>query len=478
MNLTDKRSKLVATIGPSSDNYNTMRSLIEAGATCIRVNFSHGSHEEHLNKFKIAKKISEDMHLPVSLILDTKGPEIRVGKIKGGAQFIPANSEIKIHTTESKYKELEGDAKELSVSYDMSKDLKDGDFVLFDDGKLSAVVTKVSKGIVFVKTLNSHNLKTNKRINLPGVDFSLPFLSEKDINDVKFGISQGVNYIAASFVNSAKNVHDLRKLLRDNNAKHIQIISKIESHLGIDNIDEIIAASDGIMVARGDLGLEIPYYDVPYFEKLMIRKCREAGKPVIIATQMLDSMETNPHPTRAEVTDVYYAIELGSDATMLSGETASGAHPLEAVITMSNINKRAENEFYDNTYYDVQLEEVRRKSNLRENKRSRIAYEVANRTRYGDYKFAVVLSRTGELLKEVAKFRPNTIIIGILKDANMIGEFGITSSVWTSLDSVKYFDLIKENSDKALEILMPYGINKGDRIIVVENESIVEKQYN
>nr|WP_318030154.1 pyruvate kinase [Mycoplasmopsis bovis] len=178
-----------------SDNYNTMRSLIEAGATCIRVNFSHGSHEEHLNKFKIAKKISEDMHLPVSLILDTKGPEIRVGKIKGGAQFIPANSEIKIHTTESKYKELEGDAKELSVSYDMSKDLKDGDFVLFDDGKLSAVVTKVSKGIVFVKTLNSHNLKTNKRINLPGVDFSLPFLSEKDINDVKFGISQGVNYI-------------------------------------------------------------------------------------------------------------------------------------------------------------------------------------------------------------------------------------------------------------------------------------------
>nr|WP_307926227.1 pyruvate kinase [Mycoplasmopsis bovis] len=343
-----------------------MRSLIEAGATCIRVNFSHGSHEEHLNKFKIAKKISEDMHLPVSLILDTKGPEIRVGKIKGGAQFIPANSEIKIHTTESKYKELEGDAKELSVSYDMSKDLKDGDFVLFDDGKLSAVVTKVSKGIVFVKTLNSHNLKTNKRINLPGVDFSLPFLSEKDINDVKFGISQGVNYIVLlhSLI-QLRMFSDLRKLLHDNNAKHIQIISKIESHLGIDNIDEIIAASDGIMVARGDLGLEIPYYDVPYFEKLMIRKCREAGKPVIIATQMLDSMETNPHPTRAEVTDVYYAIELGSDATMLSGETASGAHPLEAVITMSNINKRAENEFYDNTLLRCAIRRSKKKIELK-----------------------------------------------------------------------------------------------------------------
>ncbi|WP_406617065.1 pyruvate kinase [Mycoplasmopsis adleri] len=474
MNLTDKRSKLVVTIGPSSDNYNTLRAIVEAGATCVRANFSHGSHEEHLNKFLLAKKISEDMHLPVSLMLDTKGPEIRVGVMKDGIQLIPAEHEIKIYTTKEKYENFEGTSDEVTVSYDMSKDLKEGNVILFDDGKLTSVVTKVGKGYVIAKILNSHKLKTNKRINLPGVDFSLPFLSEKDIDDVKFGIQVGVHYIAASFVNNAQNVKELRKLLDDNGGKHIKIISKIESHLGIKNIDEIIEASDGIMVARGDLGLEIPYYDVPYFEKVMIRKCREAGKPIVVATQMLDSMENNPHPTRAEVTDVYYATELGADATMLSGETASGSYPVESVLTMTNINKRAEMEFYDKTYYGIQLEEVRKISNPRENKRARIAYEVANRTRFGDYKFAVVLSRTGKLLEEVAKFRPNTIIVGVVNDKNLIGEFGVTSSVWVSLDSEKYFDLIKKDKAAALEVLKPYGVKKGDRFLVVENESMTE----
>ncbi|WP_027334911.1 pyruvate kinase [Mycoplasmopsis felifaucium] len=477
MNLTDKRSKLVVTIGPSSDNYNTLRALVEGGATCVRANFSHGSHEEHLNKFLLAKKVSEDMHLPVSLMLDTKGPEIRLGAMKDGAQVIPANHEIKIYTTEKEYKEFEGTADEVTVSYDMSKDLKEGNVILFDDGKLTSIVTKVGKGFVVAKTLNAHKLKTNKRINLPGVDFSLPFLSQKDIDDVKFGIKVGVHYIAASFVNSAQNVNDLRQLLDENGGKNIKIISKIESHLGIKNIDEIIQASDGIMVARGDLGLEIPYYDVPYFEKVMIRKCREAGKPIIVATQMLDSMENNPHPTRAEVTDVYYATELGADATMLSGESASGSYPVESVLTMTNINKRAEMEFYDKTYYDIQLEEIRRKSNPAQNKRARIAYEVANRTRFGDYKFAVVLSRTGKLLEEVAKFRPNTIIVGIVNDESLIGEFGVTSSVWVSLDSKKYFDLIKQDKKVALETLAPYGIKEGDRILVVENESMTEMKF-
>ncbi|MGV2393792.1 UNVERIFIED_CONTAM: pyruvate kinase [Campylobacter lari] len=429
MKLTDKRSKLVVTIGPSSDNYNTLRSLIENGATCIRANFSHGSHEEHLNKFVLGKKIQDDLHVPVSLMLDTKGPEIRLGKMKDGAQFIPVGQELVIYTTSEKYAEFEGTDKEVTVSYDMSQDLHEGDTILFDDGKLTSTVTKVEKGVVYAVTKNSHKLKTNKRINLPGVDFSLPFLSEKDINDVIFGIKVGINYVAASFVNSAKNVNDLRKVLVDNGGEHVKIISKIESHLGIMNIDEIIEASDGIMVARGDLGLEIPYYDVPYFEKTMIRKCREAGKPIIVATQMLDSMENNPHPTRAEVTDVYYATELGADATMLSGESASGAYPLEAVVTMATINKRAEMDFYDKNYYDIQLEEIRRRSNMEGNIRSRIAYRVADKARFGEYKFTVVLSRTGKLLSEVAKFRPNTIIIGVVNDEKQIGAFGITNSV-------------------------------------------------
>ncbi|SYV97775.1 pyruvate kinase, partial [Mycoplasmopsis edwardii] len=358
MKITDKRTKLVATIGPSSDNYETLRKLVENGVTTIRANFSHGSHEEQANKFRIAKQISKDLNIPVSLMLDTKGPEIRIGKMKDGAQVVSAGTEVLIHTTADKYQNLEGTSQEITVAYDMAKDLEVGNQVLIDDGKLSTVVIEVGEGYVKVKAENTHKLKTNKRVNLPGVDFSLPFLAEKDINDVIFGISEGINYVAASFVNSAKNVKELRKLLDENGGKHVQIISKIESHLGCMNIDEIIAESDGIMVARGDLGLEIPYYDVPYFQKKMIRKSREAGKLVIVATQMLDSMENSPHPTRAEVTDVYYAVELGADSTMLSGESANGSFPVEAVKTMTAISKRAEKEFYSRNYYERQLEKV------------------------------------------------------------------------------------------------------------------------
>ncbi|MFV8470364.1 pyruvate kinase [Mycoplasma sp. VS509_3] len=473
MKITDKRTKLVATIGPSSDNYDMLLSLVENGVTTIRANFSHGSHEEQLNKFKLGKRVSQELKIPVSLMLDTKGPEIRIGKMKDGAQVVQSGSEVLIHTTSDKYQTLEGTATEITVAYDMAQDLAVGNQVLIDDGKLSTVVTEVGKGYVKVKAENTHKLKTNKRVNLPGVDFSLPFLAEKDINDVKFGIENGINYVAASFVNSARNVKELRKLLDENGGSHIQIFSKIESYLGCVNIDEIIEASDGIMVARGDLGLEIPYYDVPYYEKMMIRKCREAGKPVIVATQMLDSMENSPHPTRAEVTDVYYAVELGADSTMLSGESANGLFPLEAVKTMSAISRRAEKEFYARNYYDVQLEKVWANSD-QSNKRSQIAYKIAEKTKDGKYKFVVTLSRTGTLLKEVAKFRPNSTIIGVVNNPLLVNAFGSYSSVWTSVDSEALFPLIKKDHKNAVTALEPYGIQKGDQFLVVENDVITE----
>ncbi|MFV8468485.1 pyruvate kinase [Mycoplasma sp. SK341A] len=473
MKITDKRTKLVATIGPSSDNYDMLLSLVENGVTTIRANFSHGSHEEQLNKFKLGKRVSQELKIPVSLMLDTKGPEIRIGKMKDGAQVVQSGSEVLIHTTSDKYQTLEGTATEITVAYDMAQDLAVGNQVLIDDGKLSTVVTEVGKGYVKVKAENTHKLKTNKRVNLPGVDFSLPFLAEKDINDVKFGIENGINYVAASFVNSARNVKELRKLLDENGGSHIQIFSKIESHLGCVNIDEIIEASDGIMVARGDLGLEIPYYDVPYYEKMMIRKCREAGKPVIVATQMLDSMENSPHPTRAEVTDVYYAVELGADSTMLSGESANGLFPLEAVKTMAAISRRAEKEFYARNYYDVQLEKVWANSD-QSNKRSQIAYKIAEKTKDGKYKFVVTLSRTGTLLKEVAKFRPNSTIIGVVNNPLLVNAFGSYSSVWTSVDSEALFPLIKKDHENAVTALEPYGIQKGDQFLVVENDVITE----
>ncbi|WP_408634305.1 pyruvate kinase [Mycoplasmopsis cynos] len=412
--------------------------------------------------------------ITISLMLDTKGPEIRIGEMKDGKQKVEANTIILIHTTPEKFQTLEGTSTEISVAYDMAKDLEVGNQVLIDDGKLSTVVIEVGKGYVKVKAENTHVLKTNKRVNLPGVDFTLPFLAQKDIDDVLFGIKQGINYVAASFVNTAKNVKELRKLLNDNGGSHIQIISKIESHLGCMNIDEIIEASDGIMVARGDLGLEIPYYDVPYYQKQMIRKCREAGKLVIVATQMLDSMENSPHPTRAEVTDVYYAVELGADSTMLSGESANGLFPVEAVKTMTAISKRAEKDFYSRNYYERQLEKVWSKEQ-QDDKRSKIAYEVARKAKEGEYKYIVVLSRTGELLKRVAKFRPNSIVIGILENEKLLGGFGAYSSVFVSVDSKKLFNLIASDAKNAVEALKPYGIQEGDKFFVVENEKFSEQ---
>lgn len=474
MHLIDKRSKLIVTIGPSSDNYDVLKELIVNGATAIRANFSHGDHEEQVNKFRIAQKISKDLSIPISIILDTKGPEIRIGTMKDGQQLIKVGSKVTIHTTVDKYENMEGTSEEFAVSYNMAQDLKIGDHVLLDDGKLDTVVTKVSKDSVVVEVLNTHKLKTKKRINLPGVDFSLPFLAEKDVNDILFGIKNGITHVAASFVNSAKNVKELRKLLDENDGKHIQIISKIESDLGIKNIDEIIEATDAVMVARGDLGLEIPYYDVPYYQQQMVRKCREQGKPVIVATQMLDSMENSTHATRAEVTDVYVATEQGADATMLSGESAQGNFPVVAVATMAAINRRAEREFYNNLYYRAHLDAMRSKVN---DERSRIAMSIAETVQNGDFKYVVVLSRSGQLLKQVAKFRPNTTIIGVVQDPQLINAFGIISSVFTSVDSVRLFDEIKKDSTKAREALLPYEPVKGDKYIVVENDKYTFHEF-
>ncbi|CAM9098800.1 pyruvate kinase [Mycoplasma marinum] len=471
MHITDKRTKLVATIGPSSDSVEMLTKLAEAGMTTIRANFSHGDRQEQFSKMEKTWEVQKTLNRPISVLLDTKGPEIRVGKLAEGFIMVETGEILTVMTGKEDFAKHSGVKGEFSVSYEMHLDVKKGDRVLFDDGKLVTYVQEVKQGQVIVKAINSHKLKSNKRINLPGIDFSLPFLAQKDKDDVVFGIESGINYVAASFVNTAANVNELRELMDNAGGKHVQLFSKIESVLGIENIDAIIEASDGIMVARGDLGLEIPFQDVPFWEKYIVRKCREAGKPVIVATQMLDSMESSPQPTRAEVTDVYFATELGSDATMLSGESALGQFPVESVEVMSIINMRAEREFYNKLYYPVQLEEIRKFST---GERSDIAYEVAKKTQNADYRFVVVLSRTGALLKEVAKFRPNTAVIGILDDEKLIGGFGITSSVFVSLDSKKLFEEIKSNPTSAREALIAYGAEAGDKFLVVENEKTTE----
>ena len=471
----NKRSKLVGTIGPSTASFEVVKELVLSGLTTIRANFSHGDFAEQKAKFDNAKKVQKELQVPVSLMLDTKGPEIRVGKMKDGAQLIKAKQELVVHTKPENYQNLVGTDKEITVSYRMDHDLKKGNIVLFDDGKLVTEVISVQDGIVNVVTKNQHLLKSNKRINLPGVEFSLPFLSEKDINDVKFGIEEKVDYIAASFVNSKANVEQLRKILNENGGSKIKIISKIESEVAIKTIAEIIAASDGIMVARGDLGLEIPYYEVPFNQKMMIYKCRQAGKPVIVATQMLDSMEKLPQPTRAEVTDVYWATELGADATMLSGETASGDFPIQAVQVMSTINVRAEKEFYNKLFYAEQLKKVYENSDKDE--RNEIAYNVAKAASEGKYKYIVVRSTTGDLLNAIAKYRPNAAIIGLVDDEEMIGKFGVTNSVFVSLKSKELFATVRDDFKKAAEALKPFDPQKGDKYLVVDRHKSEEFIY-
>ena len=468
--ITQKRTKIITTIGPASETKETIKKLFDAGMTTIRLNFSHGDYEEQGARIKHVMALRKELNLPISILLDTKGPEIRVGKFKDGKKQVEAGQEVTIYTDAKSYKEKECDTGEMTVSYDMSQDLAPGKVVLVDDGKLQLQVTSVEDKKVITKAFNHHVVKGNKRVNLPGTKFSMPFLAQKDKDDIRYGAREKVDFIAASFVNTPEDIQEIKAILKEENAEHIKVFAKIESQYAVDHFDKILEVADGIMVARGDLGLEIPYYDVPVAQKMMVRKSRKVGKPVIIATQMLDSMENNPHPTRAEVTDVYLATESGADATMLSGESAAGEYPVKSVEVMATINKRAEQEFYNKVYYTEYLKNIPEpKPGSREEK----AKVVTIKARNGNYKFAVVLSRTGQLLSEVAKLRPNTNILGVTNDQKQVTLFGITSSVFM-YPEVEAFNKIKADKSQAREVVKRFGAKEGDKYLVVENDQIEE----
>ena len=340
-----KRTKIVCTLGPASEKEEVLTALIENGLNVTRMNFSHGSHEEHKGRMDLVKKVREKLNKPVAILLDTKGPEIRTGNFDQPEVLLEEGQKFTITM-----KDVVGNKDICTVSYKgLANDVVVGDTILIDDGLVGLRVEEVNGDDILCIVENSGIVKNHKGVNVPGVKINLPALTEKDISDIEFGISQGIDFIAASFVRKVSDVLAIREVLERNNATDIQIISKIENQEGVDNLDDIIAVSDGIMVARGDLGVEIPTEEIPVVQKLMIAKCNEAGKPVITATQMLDSMMRNPRPTRAEVTDVANAIYDGTDAIMLSGETAAGKYPVEAVKTMATIAKRTEETLnYDN----------------------------------------------------------------------------------------------------------------------------------
>ncbi|MFZ7104667.1 MAG: pyruvate kinase [Peptococcaceae bacterium] len=332
-----RRTKIVCTIGPASESVEQLCQLIDAGMNVARLNFSHGTHEEHGQRIANVREAVKRTGKPVAIMLDTKGPEIRTGILKEGKITLETGKKV-ILTTE----EFAGDQEKIHINYrGLPRDVREGKRILLDDGLIALLVLKVEGTEIHCEILNGGELSNRKGVNVPGVDINLPAVTEKDIADIKFGIRQDVDFIAASFIRSAGDVLEIRKILEDSKTD-IHIISKIENHQGVDNLAEILEVSDGLMVARGDLGVEIPAEEVPLIQKIMIEKCNRAGKPVITATQMLDSMIRNPRPTRAEASDVANAILDGTDAIMLSGETAAGKYPLESVKTMARIAERTE----------------------------------------------------------------------------------------------------------------------------------------
>lgn len=332
-----KKTKIVCTQGPATERPGVIDALIEKGMNCARFNFSHGDHEEHLNRIKMVREAAKRAGKVVSLILDTKGPEMRLGEFKNGSVMLKKGSQFVLT-----YDDTPGDETHVSVNHKLLyTEVKPGDTLLLSDGLVALKVDEIRGKDIVTVVQNSGKMSTKKRVAAPGVSLGLPPISEQDADDIIFGIEQDMDFVAASFIQRADDVTAIRKLITEHGG-HMEIIPKIENLEGVKNFDDILAVSDGIMVARGDLGVEIPAEDVPLIQKDIIQKCNKAGKPVIVATQMLESMTTNPRPTRAEVADVANAILDGTDAIMLSGETAQGNYPVEAVETMSRVAQRIE----------------------------------------------------------------------------------------------------------------------------------------
>ncbi|WP_338555204.1 pyruvate kinase [Paenibacillus sp. KS-LC4] len=415
-----RKTKIVCTIGPSSESLENTKKLIQAGMNVARLNFSHGDFEEHGNRIKNIRQANIELGKTTAILLDTKGPEIRLGKLKEEPIELVQGEKVAL-TTE----EILGDVTRIPITYtDLPNDVSVGSTILIDDGLIGLTVEDVQGTEIICRIVNSGQIKSKKGVNVPGVNISLPGITEKDANDIVFGIEQGVDFIAASFVRKASDVLEIRELLERHNAGHIQIISKIENQQGVDNLDEILEVSDGLMVARGDLGVEIPAEEVPLVQKAMIQKCNRAGKPVITATQMLDSMQRNPRPTRAEASDVANAIFDGTDAIMLSGETAAGKYPVESVQTMARIAERAESAL---EYREI----FTKQANAQQTSVTEaISQAVANSAFDLKAKAIVTSTQSGFTSRMVSKYRPKAPIIAVTTEETVMRRLALVWGVY------------------------------------------------
>ncbi|MCC3375904.1 pyruvate kinase [Cohnella sp. REN36] len=450
-----RKTKIVCTIGPSSESLENTKKLIAAGMNVARLNFSHGDYVEHGNRIKNIRAASAELGKTVAILLDTKGPEIRLGKLKEEPIELVQGEYVTL-TTE----EMLGDKDRVPVTYkDLPGDVQVGSTVLIDDGLIGLTVVGIDGTEIKCQIVNSGPIKSKKGVNVPGVAISMPGITEKDANDIRFGIEQGVDFIAASFVRRASDVLEIRELLERHEARHIQIISKIENQQGVDNLDEILEVSDGLMVARGDLGVEIPAEEVPLVQKSMIEKCNRAGKPVITATQMLDSMQRNPRPTRAEASDVANAIFDGTDAIMLSGETAAGKYPTESVQTMSRIAERAESALRYREIFTKQAQA--QQTTVTE----AISQAVANSALDLEAKAIVTSTESGYTARMVSKYRPKSPIIAVTPQEQVLRRLQL---VWGVIPvQGKSAETTDEMVDIAVKGAMSSGLVRlGDTVII------------
>ncbi|KKB42166.1 pyruvate kinase [Bacillus thermotolerans] len=460
-----RKTKIVCTIGPASESPEMLEKLIEAGMNVARLNFSHGNHEEHAQRIKHIRQAAEKLGRTIGILLDTKGPEIRTHEMENGFIELSAGNQVTVSM-----KEVLGTPERFSISYSgLIDDIQVGGKILLDDGLIALEVTGIDKdqGEIHTKVLNSGTLKNKKGVNVPGVSINLPGITSKDAEDIKFGIEQDIDFIAASFVRRASDVLEIRELLENYGADSIKIIPKIENQEGVDNIDSILEVSDGLMVARGDLGVEVPAEEVPLVQKQLIRKCNSLGKPVITATQMLDSMQRNPRPTRAEASDVANAIFDGTDAIMLSGETAAGMYPVEAVQTMHNIAKRTEKAL---NYSEL----LSARSKVKDQSMTdAIGRSVAHTANDLDVKAIITPTESGHTARMISRYRAKAPIVAVTSNERVSRSLALVWGVYPYIGpKVKTTD---EMLDLAVERSLQSDLVKhGDLVVITAGVPVGE----
>lgn len=447
-----KKTKIICTMGPASESKETLSKMADAGMDVVRLNFSHGTHEDFAKKIALIKEVREEKHLPLPILLDTKGPEFRIKAFKNGKIYLEDGAPFTF-TTE----DIEGDETRVSVSYEgICEDLVAGDKVLLNNGMIVFKVISVEKPNVHCIVEIGGELSSRKSMFFPDKELHLEFLSEQDKADLLFGIEQDVDFVALSFVSKAQDVIDTKDFLAKHGGKHIDVIAKIENRAGVKNLLDIMKVSDGIMVARGDLGVEIPYVELPDIQKHIISQCRIHGKRVITATEMLESMIHNPRPTRAEISDVANAVYDGTSAVMLSGETAAGAYPVQSVNAMAKIVAHAETHIeYIQTIDNFEIETTS----------EALSHSAATLAKDLHASAIVVCTRTGGTARKVSRFRPNINIIGITTDIHAYRQLALSWGVlpaitdeYTSIDILFYF---------AKQIAKKSGlVKKGDTIVI------------